>query len=546
MTARLVPWFKDVTLLPNTASAVLACGQEYVEVNPSILRLFLTEFQQVSCIATLLCWIVLYCGLSRHGFIIRRRLLSTDSVIGNSIGITSLLWTAVAIYTGTNERFKSSPEGYVSDSIQSLISSLAQAPFAVVLLFSAWLLMQFDMVALQKNGSLTAWKVFEMPNPYDWQRGLREPWCFLIRMAIPILTGFCAVFSIFFGDSLLGVLNMAGVLLLVTRSVSQHPFNSSAHRYAADELRIILPTTHHEGTVYILPSQNRGFDAVWSPKIENEHAQADRYMMALFSKMRSGTANPADVLESIRATVAGFHARLSMSIGELECIADWIYPDQAKEAYAGSITRRIECQRAPGVHLIGRDLIFALCHAEYIVFMGHSRLSKGTQSKLSRLRFMRRSGAGSGTDNAQISDQTIGLKPGFEGYAEAIRHVYAIFHLPVDELALNFSSATAPAHSRTLGIAPASIDDYVFKLWDFSVQHSESTFTALYFFNVVWFMEVGNVNGFHIFPLRVKSRDGDVVDFGIIWRQIWWEACISQLPMVSLTMWDTLQSGCLR
>jgi hypothetical protein len=45
--------------------------------------------------------------------------------------------------------------------------------------------------------------------------------------------------------------------------------------YTADMLRVVLETRHREGTVYILPYRDRGFDAVWSPKIAYEHTEVD-------------------------------------------------------------------------------------------------------------------------------------------------------------------------------------------------------------------------------------------------------------------------------
>ncbi|KAF1828908.1 hypothetical protein BDW02DRAFT_651738 [Decorospora gaudefroyi] len=502
--------------------------------------------RQICCIFTLIVWALLYYGRKRHGFIIRRRGLSTDTLIGFCIGMTSFVWAAIVVYSGLNDGYEIRSDGRTAHKVQSLLADLAQAPVLVVGLFFVWLISGFDILVLGRNRSLTAWRISEISSSFDWDKGLQEPYYFVMCIAIPFLSALSAGFQISTGDAFLGVLNLAGVLLFATRTVPRHPFNSVPHRYAADELRIILPTTHHEGTVYVLPSKNRGFDAVWSPKIPDEHIQADRYMMTLFSKIRSVTAKRSDPLESIRATVAAFHKRLSMSTDEIECLAEWIYPDEQSTANVGPRTRKIECQRAPGIHLIGRDMIYALCHAEYIVFMGQGRLSSTTRAKLARLRFMKGSGASSEQDVAGAAPQTIGLTPGFEGYSEAVRHVYAIFNLPVDDLALDFSCATAPAYSHALGMAPSSIDEYVSKLWDLSIQHSESTFTALYFFNVTWFMEVGNVNGFHIFPLRVNNRDGDVVDFDIIWRQIWWEGCVSQLPMASLMVWDSFRSGCLR
>ena len=46
-------------------------------------------------------------------------------------------------------------------------------------------------------------------------------------------------------------------------------------------------------------------------------------------------------------------------------------------------------------------------------------------------------------------------------------------------------------------------DEYVADLWDVSCEHSQSLFTALYMFTTIWFMELGIVKGFHVFPFAM-------------------------------------------
>jgi len=49
-------------------------------------------------------------------------------------------------------------------------------------------------------------------------------------------------------------------------------------------LRVVLPTTEQEGTVYLLLYKGQGFDSVWSPKVQNESIEADEQAMAFDSK----------------------------------------------------------------------------------------------------------------------------------------------------------------------------------------------------------------------------------------------------------------------
>jgi len=329
------------------------------------------------------------------------------------------------------------------------------------------------------------------------------------------------------GDALVGVLNLMSILLFLFEGTTSNPYVDATHRYVDNRLRIALPTSHHEGTLYVLPSSGVGFDAVWSPKVANEHLEADGEIMTLFRHMRSGRWLLSEPLERIRTTLARYQQRVIISPSQIMELASWIYLDSTP---GNAWVRGIQCQRAPGVHLIGRDLMYALCHAEYLVFMGQARLPRYLQIKLGIVRLMSRSGASS----ADTEDtKTVGFRAGFEGYKEAVEYVYAIFDIEVDESALNFKGTSPPSYSITLSKKPSSIDEYVAELWDASCQHSESLFTALYMFTTVWFMELGNVNGFHIFPLRCRTRDGDLVSQQIVWRQVWFSTLIAQLVAAS-------------
>ena len=159
--------------------------------------------------------------------------------------------------------------------------------------------------------------------------------------------------------------------------------------------------------------------------------------------------------------------------------------------------------------------MFTLCHAEYLVFMAANRLRPETAAKLGMLRLIRRSRAASG-QIAEAPIETAGYgQPGLAEYRAAVEHVYAMFGLPMDQAAVEFGSVPVPQYSFMFTEArpgPASIEEYAGQLWDLSTKHSKSTsFSALYFFTTVWAMDVGNVGGFHFFPLRVKDREGDVV-----------------------------------
>lgn len=456
--------------------------------------------------------------LLNQGFVLRRKGLSTDTVVSLLIGITSSIWSAANLWHITLLARQNLHGSWYSESTVELIAQLARGPLLVQVLFCFWIVSWIDGLRAENLGNIKPhlWCLSSLNGPFDWASGVHQGFYWALCAVICMVVTVPSLAALAVGDPLLSVLNLIGVSLFLLDGTANNPYVDTAHRYTDDRLRIALPTSHHEGTLYVLPSRGIGFDAVWSPKVANEHLEADREIMTLFEHMRSGRWSWSEPLERMRTTLALYQQRVMISSFQIQKLASWIYLDRTT---AAPIVRKIQCERAPGVHLIGRDLMYALCHAEYLVFMGQSRLSRDLQVKLGTLRLMNRSGASpTGTEETK----TIGFTAGFEGYKEAVEYIYAIFDTEVDRSALNFEGTSPPRYSTALSKAPSSIDEYVAELWEASCQHSESLFTSLYAFTTVWFMELGNVNGFHIFPLRCRTRDGDLVSQQIVWRQAWY------------------------
>lgn len=481
-------------------------------------------------------------------------MLDTDCKVGLAIGLTSTLWTAAAIKTALSAAVPSGdfhilptssiPGGATSGMASTVLPIISSAPIIIQAAFSFWVLSIMESIFSQKMNRTPRlfWAGSKPHGPFDWRAGLPSAFRWFMDISIFVLVAAPSLASMAYKSSTSStqdILNLLSLVLFLSNRSTLNPYTTSLHRYMDDNLRIALPTTHHEGTVYILPGPGTGIDAVWSPKLPSEHATTDSQIMTLFSRMRSDRWLPSEPLERLRTALASFQARTSISAQQAERLASWIYLDKECDPS----TRRIECLRAPGTHLIGRDLMYALCHAEYLVFMAAGRLRPETAAKLRMLRLMRRSGApGSGAEEG-----TVGYgRRGLEGYHEALEHVYAMFGLPVDRSALEFNEGIVkpPEFSFALQSAnPGSIEQYAAQLWDLSTKHSEGTFSALYFFTTVWFMEVGNVGGSHIFPLRVRDREGDVITQRVLWRQALWAACISQLIAVSPMLFGLFCAG---
>ncbi|KAI6778764.1 uncharacterized protein J7T54_005867 [Emericellopsis cladophorae] len=466
-------------------------------------------------------WLLQHRMLVNRGFVLRRRGLSTDTLAVLIVGVTATMWSASVLFAVHKQ---STNSGHIS--MANSIALAVEAPIIVQIAFIVWLC-KWTVAKLDERHDRTPhlWRSIQVRGPFDWETGLGPRLYAGLCVSLCLAVGISSASAFAAGfNTISPVLSLAGLVVFLYGGAPKHPYGDASHAYSDDTLRISLPTTHHEGTVYVLPSSSRGFDAAWSPKIAEEHKDADAEMMVLFDHMRAGRWLVSEPLQRLRTTMARFRGRVFLSKGQAQLLAAWIHADNLPDRPRRSL---LLCARAPGTHLVGRDLMYALCHAEYLVFMSQRALEKDMKEKMGRLRLLARSGAGSSQLDAPPV-QTIGFRPGLEGYREAVSHIYSIFDLPADQEALEFH-VQPPSFSVALSSSPSSIDEYVSELWDLSTANSESTFSALYFFTTVWFMEMGNVNGFNIFPLRCQDTHGDVASQQMMWRQFWYSACVAQL-----------------
>lgn len=310
-----------------------------------------------------------------QGFRLKRRGLSTDTLFSIAISLSASTWTVMTLLNVH--------EG----NSTSLLSRAARAPLLLQILSIAWISTWIDGLQASRShySRYLLWNLSTTTGAFDWTNSLSIPtfWSLALSLCIVILPA--SLISILQdANTVQASLNAIGLLVFLLKGTGNNPCAKGPHRYQADMLRIILPTSHHEGTVYILPSQHHGFDAVWSPKLENEHLSADTQAMPLFRSFRSRSGwSLKEPLERMRLIVSAYQERVVLSAQELERLARWLY----LEPVPGEM-RKMRCLRAVGTHLIGRDLMYALCHAEYLVFMGQGKLSPPLQGKVGMLRLM--------------------------------------------------------------------------------------------------------------------------------------------------------------
>ena len=491
------------------------------------------EIEKAGPVSLMLILGLLHRSLRTRGFTLRGSMFSTDILVSMLIFSLVNFWTLLILSPIMSAIYQRHPLMSPSDILSSLASA-SSAPWLAEIFSLLWLAEMISSTRFAARRQFFdqlagLWKMDCANGPFGWRVSLR-PWalniCFACMIGIMIPLNILAIYQ---GTVLGGSMSIAALVLFLKSGLPYNKYHLSPHKVEGDELRIALPTSHLEGTIYVLPSRSAHFQAHWSPKIEAEHLEADSEMMTLFNSMRSGSSSLSEPLRRLRSTLSAYNERVILSDQQVNDLAEWLL----LESNSAIARKTYKAKRPPNVHLIGRDLMYALAHAEYLVFIRKNALSSKLRDKLGVLRDAKRSG---GLHPSQ-SNPTIGYQGGLAGYQEAVRHIYALFEEPVDSAALNPPEIPLPA-SRALGYRPSTTQEYVGNLWSLSLEHSESTFSALYMFCCIWFMEVGNIGGFHIFPFISHSHQGNRTAWQIVWRQGWYECLLAQSiaysPLIAL------------
>lgn len=489
------------------------------------------EIEKAGPVTLMLVLGILHRSLRTRGFTLRGSMLSTDMLVSVLIFCIVNFWTLFILLPVISAIYQ---RHMLPSEVLTTLAAASSAPWLAEIFSLLWLIDMISSLRFATRREFSdelagLWKMDCSNGPFGWRESLR-PWalniCFscMIFITVPL-----NILAIYHGTVLGGSLNIAALVLFLKAGLPHNRYHLSPHKLEGDQLRIALPTSHVEGTVYVLPSRNAHFQAHWSPKIEAEHFQTDSEIMTLFNLMRSGTFSLSEPLRRLRTTLSAYNERVILTDQQVNDLAEWLLLESSS-----TIARKNhKAKRPPNVHLIGRDLMYALAHAEYLVFIRKNALHTSLRNRLGVLRDVKRSG---GLDPSQ-STPTVGYEGGFAGYQEAVRHIYALFNETIDPAALHPPEIPLPA-SRALGYRPSTTEEYVGSLWTLSLEHSESTFSALYMFCCIWFTEVGNIGGFHIFPFTSYSHQGDRTAWQMIWRQGWYECLLAQSiaysPLIAL------------
>jgi len=218
----------------------------------------------------------------------------------------------------------------------------------------------------------------------------------------------------------LGMLSLAAGIILF-HTLQDYPFHLNLpHRCCMDDIRIALPTTVEYGIVYVLPSLWHGFEAVYSPKLDSEHAdlEAQRHLLEpLDSVLDGGNAAESWTLGKCRNAVRRIiDARIQVVEEDeamLKDLARWLYYDRMEEqggelpstTEIGDFPPLIrkwrhpplldrECRRrADAQTLVGRHVVLALLLWETLVFRWRYGLyEREEETKTRKYHFERGSG----------------------------------------------------------------------------------------------------------------------------------------------------------
>jgi len=367
------------------------------------------------------------------------------------------------------------------------------------------------------------------------------------------------------GQYTISLLNAAGVIIFLYGVRESNVYRDSRLIYNADCIRIPLAADFDPGTVYILPSANYGFDAIFSRRIESEHLALDEFKKDL--EQLNPTDNHGEpwirkCCSGMRSVIIKHNKNVpQLRLDELNYLARWLCCMHQTQP------QPIRCRRIPGGNLINRELIMALLHCESLVHGMYWRLDPEVQEEIQKLRpgkysepekkwkesrrestvtfLSKASSAGAGSLGMSVDDKAkepvvnvveVKSQDGEEGFLAAAKRVYDIF----GEEGFDLKTFTKDLPTKSIAV-PHPIDNYVGKLWDKCYAVDPSTFGALYLWASVWEMDMGYSNGYHIAPFESDTRHYYLSSWLISWRGIWFMSILSQ----GLTMLPTILSSFL-
>lgn len=321
-----------------------------------------------------------------------------------------------------------------------------------------------------------------------------------------------------------GFLTLAGWFLFVLGVGGQSRYDEAPHRYAGDCLWVVLPSRHPYGLVYILLSHHSHFHAVYNPRIQYEHCYADKIEAYL---REGGTISDETQVPNIRPAMAVFSAAANLHDHQIKYLAQWIYQLRLQDSKGPHLApphdwRESENHRAEGTQLIGKNLMYALCHAKYLVYQRRHELKIKNPKDYWYEKESARP-VNKDMSNELLKENIMKLRwkwergwleptgrrwdPGMKGLCTAVAQEYQMFGIDIDECWKSGENHVIPKewsmrspsrimqgiHGSTFAHSTShSMEEYMGRLWDHCIETQETMFAALYACTCYWRDEVGN------------------------------------------------------
>ncbi|KAF2247449.1 hypothetical protein BU26DRAFT_552188 [Trematosphaeria pertusa] len=527
---------------------------------------------QAAALAAATLFITAHRAVMNSGFTLRRKGLSTDAIIVFTIGTLTTCWTGAVILSGVF--FDDRP---CRQDWEQCVARMVFAPWILQVLFLFWLFAYVDEIRVLRqsrkpntkldakpsdsNGDVNdvesgtthhpafqwahihinwkgPWNIWHMEcsqGYLNWRGSIRTSYLILLYAVILMVVFPVSVFALKQELYTLGLLNIIGVVLFIVDAAGSNSYVQAPHKYTRDTLRVVLHTRHREGTTYVLPCLDRGFDAVWGPKIENENQALDEAIEAFQAEGSYGGGKTI----RMEKVMANFNTASNLTKDDIGALARWLYTPSPINPMC-----KIACKRKENTHLLAFSVMSALWHAEYLVMMHTAYLDKDLASKTAKLRNIKSTGL-----NLDVSESQIGRQDGIEGYKDAVKYIYHLFGIfdeeKIDKDALSPTSPL-PEESVVFGkVTFKTIEEYTAELWHKCLDEQESVFAAFCAFATYWSADIGDnpSEGRHQFPLQVHGRGGDIVTWHVIWRQAWYQAVIAQLTGMSPIITSAFLAG---
>jgi len=294
-------------------------------------------------------------------------------------------------------------------------------------------------------------------------------------------------------------------------------------------LRVLLPTSHKAGTLYMSPPNGVGIHPTWSYVWPNQIEPANTILVPALIQFRSQAFNCGPLLQALRDTATALVRCTQMDDRHFENFINWLLPSNYEPHPEQKLVDRPSMK-------VARETFYYLFHLEYYLFVNRRRISLDRRRLMCRWRDKTRSGAN------DIGDQPCyGKQGGTEGLTEALTQVALLFGKTptLDLLRSKLRKSSLP------GYDPAGSENYAGRLWTHCINASETTFGALYIFCDAWVADNGVDKAVVLFDFRAKDEEGDKIMYNIMWRQAWYTAVVAQLIASSAAIAGAVVGGIL-